>query len=73
MKIKKLAILFLIILTVLKVKTALTQEEKDTFLDFYMKNRYTSNDTKKNIKEIYWDDELASKSQVIILLKKKHL
>jgi len=67
MKIKVL-VLFFIILVVLKVKADLTQEEKDTFLNFYMKNRYRNNDKRKNIKEVYWNDELANIAQVIYLM-----
>ena len=66
MKTKELIIIFSFILTVLKVKAALTQEQKDDFLNIYMKNRYRGYDTNKNLKELYWDDELANDAQVII-------
>jgi len=61
MKIKGLTLLSLIFATVLKVKAALTQEQKDTLLNLHREARAAVNAS--NMKELNWDDNLASVAQ----------
>jgi len=63
MKVKGLTILSLIFATALKVKAALTQEEKDTLLNLHREARAAVNAS--NMKEINWDNNLATIAQVI--------
>lgn len=61
MKVKGLTILSLIFATALKVKAALTQEEKDTLLNLHREARAAVNAS--NMKEINWDNNLATIAQ----------
>jgi len=62
MKVKGLTILLLIFLTALKIKANLTQEQKDTLLNLHREARAAVNAS--NMKELYWDNELANIAQV---------
>ncbi len=68
MIIKGLTILLLVFISVLKVKAALTQEQKDTLLKLHRQARAAVNAS--NMKELNWDDDLANVAQVNIFKKK---
>jgi len=61
MKVIGLTICILIFLTALKIKADLTQEDMDTLLSLHREARDEVNAT--NMKELIWDDELASNAQ----------
>jgi len=64
---KGLTILFLIFLATLKVKAALTQDQKNTLLTLHRQARAAVNAS--NMKTLNWDNELANIAQVIILFR----
>jgi len=66
MIVKSFAILFLILLTALKIKAALTKEQKDTLLKLHRQARAAVHAS--NMKELNWDNDLAKIAQVIIFL-----
>jgi len=68
-KVIGLTIYILIFLSALKIKADLTQEEKDTLLYLHREARAAVNAS--NMEELNWDDELASKAQVIFYFSRK--
>jgi len=64
MIVKSFTILFLVLLTALKIKAALTQEQKDTLLKLHREARAAVHAS--NMQELYWDNDLNKIAQVII-------
>ena len=69
--VKGLTILFLVFLAVLNVKADLTQEQKDTLLNLHREARAAVNAS--NMKELNWDNNLATIAQVNFFFFLKNL